>query len=559
MKLFEVDFRKGTLIDSVNKIKGIATDVVFKKADKGNLINYDNSTDSKVSFGDLDSWDLGTNDFTIACAFRYNKNDSVARHIFGKRGTEKDWLRIYIDASNEVVLEISITNGGIGISGPTLLPGKDYLVVATRKNGFVNFYVNNILVNSIACESSITNTGDVSFIKWRNETPSDIGVYYGLFYNHSITTQKINELYKEFLRSTPTEKEIKNIEYPKPTDLSSEVDSKVGIELVENTDFNIDSWWTKGTDWIISNGVASVNNTSGTTTYLKSQNIYITGKKYKTTIKVNSKTGSLLAYIGQAGIGQQLSIGLNNILINTNSEQLWIAAPNGTVAEIEYITSQEVSGLVAAYSFSPETVSNGKLIDISGNQNDGTIHGAILTKEGMKFDGVDDYVDLSNDSSLNITNELTITFRINKLSNNTEGAFISKYISDTDRDYEIRYNTVNKLRYFDSNNIIELYTQDLTITPHNIVIIRRSTSLECYIDGNKVYDESLSYNISGNTANVAIGSRTGGAEFRLNSELEDLKIYNYAFTPEQAKEYHNSFIKPTIIEDFSENSVGDTI
>jgi len=55
-------------------------------------------------------------------------------------------------------------------------------------------------------------------------------------------------------------------------------------------------------------------------------------------------------------------------------------------------------GLVAAYSFSKDTVQGGQLLDIAGT-NHGTISGVMLTKDGMKFDGVDDWINCGNDTS----------------------------------------------------------------------------------------------------------------------------------------------------------------
>ena len=71
-----------------------------------------------------------------------------------------------------------------------------------------------------------------------------------------------------------------------------------------------------------------------------------------------------------------------------------------------------VDGLVAGYSMVPS--SGGVLVDLSGNNNNGTITGALSTKDGMAFDGVDDSVALGN-----IGNIKSLSFRI-KLATTTE-------------------------------------------------------------------------------------------------------------------------------------------
>ena len=67
-------------------------------------------------------------------------------------------------------------------------------------------------------------------------------------------------------------------------------------------------------------------------------------------------------------------------------------------------------GLVAFYPF------NGNAQDESGNDNHGTVSGSVLTKDrfgnpnsAYLFDGLDDYIDIGNDTSLALSENLTIT------------------------------------------------------------------------------------------------------------------------------------------------------
>jgi len=64
---------------------------------------------------------------------------------------------------------------------------------------------------------------------------------------------------------------------------------------------------------------------------------------------------------------------------------------------------------------SSESRRNGtRTIDLSRFKNDGTVYGAIWRRvsphcSGLSFDGVDDYVEVADDESLHITDEITIT------------------------------------------------------------------------------------------------------------------------------------------------------
>src|SRR5690606_25671589 len=108
------------------------------------------------------------------------------------------------------------------------------------------------------------------------------------------------------------------------------------------------------------------------------------------------------------------------------------------------------------------------------------------------------------------------------------------------------------------SNILTLY-QDalvllrLTLTGFSkvefsdIVISISGTTANTYYNGSLVDTATLSSSL--NTVVRMISSTL--ADRYWNNEISDLKIYNYAFTPEQAKAYHNSFVQPTLIEDFS--------
>jgi hypothetical protein len=67
-------------------------------------------------------------------------------------------------------------------------------------------------------------------------------------------------------------------------------------------------------------------------------------------------------------------------------------------------------GIIAHYKFNE---GSGKILkDISGNGNDGKIVGAVYVPsprgKALRFDGKDDYVNIGNAPSLNLTGDLTI-------------------------------------------------------------------------------------------------------------------------------------------------------
>ena len=206
------------------------------------------------------------------------------------------------------------------------------------------------------------------------------------------------------------------------------------------------------------------------------------------------------------------------------------------------------SGLVAAYSFSPETVSNGKLLDISGNGNHGTISGALLTKEGMKFIPEKGYIELNSDISL--VNNTTICIRVKRA--NTDAAYL---LSST-------VGGARLLHLHSSSNALTLYNDTLaTLTGisktdfSDLVVAISGTTANTYMNGCLINSVTLSGSLNTTIRQIStiLSTRTW------DNIISDLKVYNYTFTPTQAAAYHNSFIKPYLILDFSDEAVGNTI
>jgi hypothetical protein len=202
------------------------------------------------------------------------------------------------------------------------------------------------------------------------------------------------------------------------------------------------------------------------------------------------------------------------------------------------------SGLVAAYSFSPETVSNGKLLDISGNGNHGTINGALLTKEGMKFDGTSSITT----PSVTLGTVYTLAYR---------GKFTStaNQVLITDNSYYHRLTSNTAFTIYTGTSAINLTIPDIAGKEVDIVFVRNDTDIRVYVNG------VLAITGTNPDNNSFKFNRLFGlpSSQRFDGTMIDDKIYNYAFTPQQAKDYHNSFIKPTLIDSMSDYAVGDTL
>lgn len=99
------------------------------------------------------------------------------------------------------------------------------------------------------------------------------------------------------------------------------------------------------------------------------------------------------------------------------------------------ISSIAFGGLVGEWNFNE---GSGNIVnDSSGNNNQGLIHGAIWTTGkldgGMQFDGIDDYIEISDSDSLDtISSALTLIAWIKPNLDSTRGSIIARFLYDYD-------------------------------------------------------------------------------------------------------------------------------
>jgi len=516
-KIFEFNKgQSGTLIDSVSKTKGTLTagNGGFKKTEKGMAMEFDGSAtkiDTNLAHADLDL----TGDITIEVwvkAYSFGENNAG-------RITENGKLRFVVTtANNNFRLESDGSTQVTSADNSVILNKWQHILVSRNSAGdATNFYINSLLSGSADQDSGTPENGaDNLFIGDRvsGSTAFDGNIARVVIHDKILTQAERNELHKEFLNSYGTTEQKRNFTYPKPTDLSSEVDR--GSDLIAPLDFN---------NWTLSSGTVVTNDSfTGATSLYKS--ITTIGKKYNYNVVGTTTDSNLKFYDGFTGATLIKDLGTGSFSATgtftsqassgiPTAIQFDLADANSTTT-ITNFTITELTGLVAAYNFIP---SKGKLIDISGQGNDGTITGALSTKDGMKFDGVDDSVALGN-----IGNIKSLSFRI-KLATTTE-----QILEGAANDKLILANA-GTLTYTDFDNAYINGVDSNTISAglwHNVVIT--STT-----------DVDMS------ACTLALNNASYGA-----FEIEDLKFHSNELTPQQAKDYSNSFAKLTLRDSFSD-------
>jgi len=215
-------------------------------------------------------------------------------------------------------------------------------------------------------------------------------------------------------------------------------------------------------------------------------------------------------------------------------------------------------GLLAAYNMKP----NGStLVDISGNGNNGTINGAVIqSKEGLFTTDTTSNV-LISAGPIITTNTYSVLGRIkiNDLmasdgvlfsNGNTTTNEIIDSIGIRNGKLSWNYDTVGKYKAGATTDLpLNSYVDFAFVSDGG-----RSGVIKLYINGVEDTITSTGFYRSGTGSRLF--ARSSGTGFL--GDCADFRIYNRVLSEQEIKDYHNSFIKPVILEDFNNYSVGET-
>ncbi|NPA33800.1 MAG: LamG domain-containing protein [Chlorobi bacterium] len=215
--------------------------------------------------------------------------------------------------------------------------------------------------------------------------------------------------------------------------------------------------------------------------------------------------------------------------------------------------------LVGWWTFNDSTAT-----DLSGNGNNGTIHGNPIvtcytsyfqTNCYIEFDGVDDYVEIPNSPTIDITgNEITMVAWVMDRDSLGRSAIINK---EWQYEVEVRLAATGRLTAaFDTvvNGTNWAWVQTGIESPLNrwfmVAVVYDGRFIWYYLDGELVsVKENLSSAGLGNPVSGNLGSEShplrfaardvnptdGIADYFRKISLDEVRIYNRALTPEEIK------------------------
>ncbi len=204
-------------------------------------------------------------------------------------------------------------------------------------------------------------------------------------------------------------------------------------------------------------------------------------------------------------------------------------------------------GLIAAYNMIPSP--DQKLVDISGNGNDGAITKAIPRDDGLYFNGVDAHTELSTQIIPANYGSWTVEVIVNPLDIvRTHNNILSGYFLSFNSDY--------KLESFDGD-AYQIANTSLVQNKKSICTMKYDDgTVYFYIDG--VFAGSTSYDNSYSRSDRIIYIVDNGQNSKC--VIDRVLFWNYAKDESEIISRHNQFARrPYLNLDFSNDSVGDTI
>lgn len=187
--------------------------------------------------------------------------------------------------------------------------------------------------------------------------------------------------------------------------------------------------------------------------------------------------------------------------------------------------------------------------DLSTEGNDGTLNNGVGYSSGyLTFDGVNDYVEIPDSSSLTSSN-LTINAWVRATSITAAFlAIIGKGISDANEEYGCMFNSSNL--YFDVGNQGPYTYPPYSFsagTWYNICVVNSrpssSSTLLCYVNGASISIGTVrpTYSLGNNSNPVSIGRRFyNNTANSFDGDIAHVSIYNKVLTPSEILENYNA-------------------
>jgi len=207
------------------------------------------------------------------------------------------------------------------------------------------------------------------------------------------------------------------------------------------------------------------------------------------------------------------------------------------------LSIKHTGNLICFYQF------NGDAADESGNSNNGVISGASFTfdrfgnsSSALKFDGINDNVQVANNTSINFNKAISINFWINVNTFFDREQYIISH-GNWERRWKISISN-DKLRFTikTSSGIVDLdnETQLKTSTLYNVTAVYSGSEMEIYINKNLDAFKYWSGDLLSTDIDLTIAQTIpGDNNYNFKGILDDIRIFDYALSLEEIDQLYD--------------------
>lgn len=188
-----------------------------------------------------------------------------------------------------------------------------------------------------------------------------------------------------------------------------------------------------------------------------------------------------------------------------------------------------------------------------GASGSNTAAGQMWSRQGkiggaLECDGTDDYVSVGDNSTLDLTTDISIALWVKLSANNYNDGLVYKgSLSDSQGVYSLGFysGSSNALTFrlngstTEDNGQISSTNSLSTGTWYHAVATYDGTTMKIYENGVLVKEDAQSLTITTDNNNLIIGGYYSSS-YLFNGLIDDVRIYNYARTPLQILEDYNA-------------------
>jgi len=205
---------------------------------------------------------------------------------------------------------------------------------------------------------------------------------------------------------------------------------------------------------------------------------------------------------------------------------------------------QRSSGLVGHWKFNEKSgiIAN----DSSRYRNTGTLVGAthlpIWTDKGIKFDGVDDYVNCGNNASLNITQAITVSVWVKPIIG-TQMNVVNHGVYNTSG-YYVAIGSSGNIRFLDKNLYGGGTLDSISTIPNDtwshVAITYNNSNVSIYLNGSIDKVDAKTGKLSTPLSNLLIGIYSSLSSEKFKGSIDEVRIYNRALSASEIKQNYEA-------------------